>query len=159
LDFLRILQLSNYSVIRDVQYPMSWRVDLRLDRPPMDDQEPGDDPLSVYGAIASGYAWDYWDNQRAVGFAMLGGRARLHPEYNYKSSVGPMFNSGLKIRALPWLSMLFTSEVVYSVLGERGFEIHHEGDLRIGGPSLEVRIAGSRWEDRNEGALRVLYYY
>lgn len=159
LDYLRILQLANYAVIRDVKYPTSWRLDLRLDRPPQKGDSPGNDKLSPYGAIASGYSWDYWGNQRLVGFGLLGGRLRLHEDFHYYTSLGPMLNTGLKARIAPWLSLLFTTEATYSIVGKPGLETHHEAELRLGGPELEIRFAGSRWNHRNEGAIRILCYY
>lgn len=159
LESWRILQLANYPVIRNVKYPTAWRLDLKLDRPPEEHHGPGEDALSMYGAVASGYAWDYWGGQRLVGFGLLGGRARLHPDYKYYSSLGPMFNSGLKFRPVSWFSLLFSTEATYSVLGDRGLELRHEAEARIGGPEVEFRFVGSQWNHRNEGAIRILYYY
>lgn len=159
LDYFRVLQLANYPTQKMVQYPVSWRLDARFDRPPMEERESGDSPLSGYGALAFGYAWDYLGKQRCVGFVLGGGRLRLHPDYYYNTSLGPMLNTGLKLRPLSWLSVLFTSEATYSVLGERGLELHHEGELRLGGPDVELRFYASQWNYRNEGGIRVLHYF
>jgi len=159
LEYLDILQLANYPTTGAIKSLSASRLDLRLDRPPMEDRTSGNDPLSPYFAFATGKAWDFWGNQALVGYGLLGGRLRLHPEYQYYTNLGPMLNSGIKWRPVRWLSVLARAEMTYNIIGARGWELHHEAEMRVGGPNLEVRLGGSQWNHRNEANMRFLISY
>lgn len=159
MEMFRILQMASYPTRGDLLYPNSFRLDLRIDRPPMKNLDPSEDPLSPYMSLATGKAWDFWGHQVLVGFGTVGGRLRLHPEYDDYMSLGPMLNSGLKWRPTRWCSILLTAEMTYGILGEREWELHHEAELRLGGPSFELRLGGSQWNHRNESFLRFLVNY